>query len=90
MSQAMSLRQGALGGGTGDDDALSELVAAAQSELNPARREKIHAQLQEKLAQAMPWIPLVHADQVLVARDALTGVCLNPVGLHHIWEWSWQ
>jgi peptide/nickel transport system substrate-binding protein len=90
MSQAMSLRQGALGAGTGDDDALSELVAAAQSELNPTRRENIHAQLQEKLAGTMPWIPLVHADQVLVARDALTGVCLNPVGLHHIWEWSWQ
>ncbi|HEY3483845.1 MAG TPA: ABC transporter substrate-binding protein, partial [Ilumatobacteraceae bacterium] len=56
-----------------ENDTVTELLTAAQSELDPTERAELVTQAQKIIADELPWIPLVHPDVVLVTSSSLTG-----------------
>ena len=56
------------------------LINQAKSELNQDARKKLYAQVQEILAEDLPYINLWYYDNVVVHSRRVTGIQLNPSG----------
>jgi peptide/nickel transport system substrate-binding protein len=62
------------------DQAVHELLAAAQEAPDRAARERLYADVQDRLAADAPWVPLAHTQVVFAARRDLDRVTLTPNG----------
>jgi len=59
---------------------VDELIAQGREEVDPAARKKTYAQLQQILAEQLPYINLWYFDNVLVHSRRVQNVTLNPAG----------
>jgi peptide/nickel transport system substrate-binding protein len=62
------------------DAEVHTLLIAAQEAPDRAGRERLYAQVQDKLALDAPWVPLAHTQVVFAARRDLDNVTLTPTG----------
>ncbi len=60
------------------DDDVHELLVAARASSSRRERERLYAQVQERLRREAPWVPIAHSQVAIAARDDLAGVLLNP------------
>jgi peptide/nickel transport system substrate-binding protein len=56
------------------------LIDRARSELDQATRKKLYSELQQVLAQELPYINLWYQDNVLVHSRRVRNLTLNPAG----------
>lgn len=56
----------------------NELINQQRQETNPEKRKAIFAQLQDILAQDVPYVPLWQTKDYAFAQNNITGVTLNP------------
>jgi peptide/nickel transport system substrate-binding protein len=56
------------------------LIDQARSELDPAKRKVFYAELQQILAEDLPYIDLWYQDNVLVQTKRVHNLTLNPAG----------
>jgi peptide/nickel transport system substrate-binding protein len=63
----------------GSDPTLEKLGAKARVTTNAAARTKLYQQIQQKLNQDGPFVPLLQPTQVFVATTDLKGAVFNPV-----------
>lgn len=61
-------------------DKVHELLKAAQTTADPAERLRLYAEAQLHIREDCPLVPLVHVDQSVAMRDAVSGYQLNPSG----------
>ncbi|BAU64337.1 ABC transporter substrate-binding protein [Stanieria sp. NIES-3757] len=59
-------------------DRANELINQSRKEQNPETRQAIFVQLQELLAQDVPYIPLWQTKDYAFAQNGITGVTINP------------
>jgi peptide/nickel transport system substrate-binding protein len=59
-------------------DRANELINQERKEQNPQNRQAIFVQLQELLAQDVPYIPLWQTKDYAFAQNGITGVTINP------------
>jgi peptide/nickel transport system substrate-binding protein len=59
-------------------DRANELINQERKEQNPQTRQAIFVQLQELLAQDVPYIPLWQTKDYAFAQNGITGVTINP------------
>jgi peptide/nickel transport system substrate-binding protein len=59
---------------------VDALINQAKSELNQEVRKQLYAQVQQILAEDLPYINLWYYDNVLVHTKRVTGITLNPSG----------
>jgi len=64
----------------GDADAIDALIDRARRESDIKTRKRLYAELQELLAQDMPYVNLWYFDNVLVHSKRVHGITLNPSG----------
>lgn len=69
---------------------ISELLRQQAESKSGTERRSAFGQINEELAQFMPWIPLFQAHQAVVCRREIVDFELHPLGLHRLWEVSWQ
>ena len=56
------------------------LIDQARGELDPARRKAVYAELQQILAEDLPYIDLWYQDNILVHTKRVQNLTLNPAG----------
>jgi peptide/nickel transport system substrate-binding protein len=59
-------------------DAMNKLIAQQRKEQNPEARKKIFAEIQEKAATDVPYIPLWQNKEYVFAQKGVNGVQLDP------------
>jgi peptide/nickel transport system substrate-binding protein len=59
---------------------VHDLLLQAQGETDPARREKLYAEVQDQLAADAPWVPIAHDELVVAGRAELDNVIVSPTG----------
>jgi peptide/nickel transport system substrate-binding protein len=59
-------------------DAMNKLIAQQRKEQNPEARKKIFAEIQEKAATDVPYIPLWQNKEYIFAQKGVNGVQLDP------------
>ncbi len=74
----------------GGMDEMTRLLGRLVQEPNAGERRYVAERIQELLAEGMAWVPVFHGEQVFIHNSRLGDVRLNPVGLHHVFEWSWK
>ncbi|MBI3724424.1 ABC transporter substrate-binding protein [bacterium] len=62
------------------DESVNKACVAGQSELDDAKRRALYVDVQRKLREDAPLVPLVHADQLVGARSRVKGLKLHPTG----------
>jgi peptide/nickel transport system substrate-binding protein len=62
------------------DPQVHILLLAAQGATDPNTRERLYAQVQDKIAADAPWVPIAHAELVVAGRAELTNVVVTPTG----------
>lgn len=70
-----------------DSEELHELLIAAQSEVDEAKRNELYMQAQEIIHEDAPWVPLAHSTPLLAGKAELTGFLPHPTGsdkLHNV------
>ncbi len=60
-------------------DRMNRAIAAQGSELNPARRYQIYAEIQQQIQQDVPLIPLWQTKDFVFAKKGMTGVTIDPL-----------
>ena len=66
-------------------DRANELIEQSRQEQDPAKREAIFVELQEILAQDVPYIPLWQTRDYAFAQDYINGVVINPSQTSPFW-----
>jgi peptide/nickel transport system substrate-binding protein len=61
------------------DPEVDDLLTRARTS-DPATRTALYARVQDKIAEAAPWVPLAHSEFVVAARAELENVILSPLG----------
>ena len=59
---------------------VDALIDQARREIDPKIRKPLYAEIQQILAQDMPYINLWYLDNVLVRTKRVQGIELNPAG----------
>ncbi|MEA5419923.1 ABC transporter substrate-binding protein [Spirulina sp. CCNP1310] len=59
-------------------EAMNELIEAQRKETNPEARQGIIREIQQKLADDLPYIPLWQTKEYLFARNEVKGLAMNP------------
>jgi peptide/nickel transport system substrate-binding protein len=59
-------------------DVMNKLIAQQRQEQNPAARKKVFAEIQEKVATDVPYVPLWQNKDYVFARKGVDGVQLDP------------
>lgn len=59
-------------------EAMNELIEAQRKETNPEARQGIIREIQQKLADDLPYIPLWQTKEYLFARNEIKGLAMNP------------
>lgn len=70
-----------------DNEDLHELLIAAQSEVDEAKRNELYMQAQEIIHEDAPWVPLAHSTPLLAGKAEITGFTPHPTGsdkLHNV------
>nr|WP_243370936.1 ABC transporter substrate-binding protein [Tetzosporium hominis] len=70
-----------------DNEDLHELLIAAQSEVDEAKRNELYMQAQEIIHEDAPWVPLAHSTPLLAGKAEITGFAPHPTGsdkLHNV------
>ncbi len=60
-------------------DRMNQAIAAQGSELDPAKRQQIYADIQAQIQQDVPLIPLWQTKDFIFARKGMTGVAIDPL-----------
>lgn len=60
------------------DERLDELLVAGRHETDPARRQAIYREVQERVAEALPFLPLWHPNNATVIHRRLEGYRPHP------------
>ncbi|MEY9855971.1 peptide/nickel transport system substrate-binding protein [Catenulispora sp. GAS73] len=69
-----------------DDPAVQALITQEETEPDPAKRTALIEQVQDKVAAAVPLIPLLQGSTAIVTRDGVTGV---PATLDSSYTFRW-
>lgn len=64
----------------------NELIAASRKEANPAKRNQIIAQLQQMVAEDVPYIPLWQSKDYLFVQKGITGASLEVTQKVPLWK----
>lgn len=67
-------------------DRVNQLIAQERKEQNPEARKKIFAQIQEQVAQDVPYIPLWQGKDYAFAQKGITGLQINPTQDFAFWK----
>jgi peptide/nickel transport system substrate-binding protein len=59
---------------------VDRLLIAAQASVDPASRGRLYAEVQDRVAEDAPWVPLAHSEVVIAARAELEHVVVSPLG----------
>lgn len=62
------------------DPAVDALLVRAQTTNEPARREALYAEVQDRVADEAPWVPIACSELVIAARADIDRVILSPLG----------
>jgi peptide/nickel transport system substrate-binding protein len=62
------------------DDTVDQLLLEAQAAPETSVRAALYAQIQDKLAEDAPWVPIAHSELVVAGRAELERVVLSPTG----------
>ena len=66
-------------------DRANELITQSRQEQDPAKRQAIFVELQELLAQDVPYIPLWQTKDYAFAQNEIAGVTINPSQTFPFW-----
>lgn len=69
-----------------ESDPLHELLIAAQKESDHNKRVAFYRRAQEIIHEDAPWVPIAHAQNVVVTRSNVEGLVLNPTSWRHLWR----
>lgn len=69
-------------------DRANELIAAQRAEQDPAAREQLISDLQDLLAEDVPYIPLWQNKDYVFAQDGIDGVSIEPTQQFLLWKIS--
>lgn len=69
-------------------DRVNELIAQERQEQNPEKRQEIFAELQQILAEDIPFIPLWQGKQYIFAQKNIQGAIVQPTQLSPFWTIS--
>ncbi len=69
-------------------DRVNQLIEQQRQEQNPEKRQAIFAELQQILAQDVPYIPLWQTKDYAFAQSNITGVTINPSQNFPFWTIS--
>jgi peptide/nickel transport system substrate-binding protein len=64
---------------------VNELIDRSRRETNPERRKAIFVEIQEILAEEVPYIPLWQTKEYAFARNGISGVIINPSQTFPFW-----
>lgn len=70
-------------------DGLHDILIEAQQISDRERRGKLYRKAQEIIHMEAPWVPLVHAKQVVVCSRSVKGLVEHPTGIirfHGVWK----
>lgn len=70
------------------NDRVHELLVNAQIESNHERRVALYGEVQQIVHDDAPWLPIAHAQNVVVTRRNVSGLVLNPTSWRHLWRVS--
>jgi peptide/nickel transport system substrate-binding protein len=62
------------------DPVVDRLLIEAQGVTDQASRARLYREVQDRIAEQAPWVPLVHSEYVVATRKELTNVVLSPLG----------
>lgn len=62
------------------DAAVDALIDRAAAELDPRAQARLYRELQQRLLQELPYVPLWYEDQILAYRPSVSGYRLAPDG----------
>jgi peptide/nickel transport system substrate-binding protein len=66
-----------------DDKTMTDLIAAAQEEINEANRLAIYAQIQQRWVQEFPTLDLLQEKQFAISRPTIENVHVDALGILH-------
>ncbi len=69
----------------GDYTGVSDAVASARSTIDPTQRAQKVIDIQKKVEQDAPWLPLVNLPTILVQNDRITGATASMAYLYYPW-----
>ena len=69
-------------------DRVNQLIEQQRQEQNPEKRQAIFAELQQILAQDVPYVPLWQTKDYAFAQSNITGVTINPSQNFPFWTIS--
>lgn len=67
-------------------DRANELINQQRQELNPQKRDRLFTEIQELVAEDIPYIPLFQNKDYAFAQKNITGVNLNPAQIFPLWQ----
>nr|WP_229425976.1 ABC transporter substrate-binding protein [Lusitaniella coriacea] len=67
-------------------DRVNQLIEQQRQEQDPEKRKAILVEIQEQLAQAVPYVPLWQNKEYIFAQSGIQGVQLNPSGSIPFWK----
>ena len=62
------------------DEAVDGLLIQAQAVTDQVGRAGLYRQVQERIADQVPWVPIAHSEYVIAARKEISHVVLSPLG----------
>lgn len=62
------------------DPEVDRLLSQAQVVTEQRSRAALYRQVQERIAEQVPWVPIAHSEYVVAARKELAHVVLSPLG----------
>lgn len=72
------------------DPKVDELIKKGRRTVNRPLRVKIYEEIQEKIYDDVPWLPLAHARPVVGVHPRLQGFHLHPTGLILLHSAKWE
>lgn len=70
-----------------NNEEVSDLLDEARSSVDRQEREELYLELQEILAEEVPWMPLYSADFVGAYRENVSNWGVHPSGYYHDLRW---
>ena len=72
------------------NDEMHDILIAAQSEVDEAKRIELYKQAQEIIKEEAPWIPLVHSQPVLAGRADIVNFTPHPKGSDYLYPVAFE
>jgi peptide/nickel transport system substrate-binding protein len=67
-------------------DRANQLINQQRQELDPQKRDRLFTEIQELVAEDIPYIPLFQNKDYAFAQKNITGVNLNPAQIFPLWQ----